>query len=434
MRCSIVLATRNKAEYLKRTLRSIKRQDVPFEYEVIVVDDGSTDQTREVCKRAGVRYIKLENAIYRNPAAARNVGYRVATGKIIIAQSDEVIHHTPNTIELLCSRLKQGEFLLATVYNYIVKTQQRKAMYTGKRNKRPFFFLGSLWRKDLYAVGGNDEEFTKPGYDDDWFADCLIRGLGLRPRFTDAVVGHHQDHPRPQGLSHKVLPSKRLWEQKRKAGVFVATGGPWKLNETVAEWWERCHSIDYKRYLTGSLAEQVWEFLSIRHLIRKDVVALEVGVGLGYCTKTTAEQGVRLSALDISKIGLKRVEEWVVACYQQPDSLPNNTFDLVFSHLVSQHMSDEALIAQLREVLRALKPSGVFAMQFADTEKDFSEEENQSKANQKSGGIRRSLQRVRELVEAVGGRIARECDARLLKHGVVWRAVHIVQDGARTTI
>ncbi len=229
MTCSIVMATKNKAPYLRQVLTSIRRQKPSFTYEVIVVDDGSTDNTRAVCKRFDARYFRLKNAAYRNPAKARNVGYRAASGEIIIAQSDEVIHRTPNAIELLVTRLRPGEFLISTVYNYAAGRNQRLALYTGKKWRRPFFFLGSLWREDLYAVGGNDEQFTQPGYDDDWFADCLVHGRGLRPRFTDAIVGYHQDHHRPQGLSHKILPSKRLYQAKKKAGVFVASGGPWSF-------------------------------------------------------------------------------------------------------------------------------------------------------------------------------------------------------------
>jgi len=231
MKCSIVMATKNKAPYLKRTLDSIFRQLVNFEYEVIVVDDGSTDNTRKVCQRPGVQYIRLENPRYRNPALARNVGYRAATGEVIIAQSDEVIHHTSNAINQLCANLRQGEFLLATVYNYFQKQQKRGPIYTGNKRQRPFFFLGSLWRKDLYAIGGNDEEFVEPGYDDNWFADCLMHGLKLKPRYLDAVIGHHQDHPRPSDIGKMVKISHALYTRKARSGKYENSGGPWP-------WWE----------------------------------------------------------------------------------------------------------------------------------------------------------------------------------------------------
>lgn len=241
------MSTRNKAEALIRTLRSIRKQKVPFEYELIVVDDGSdplTEEyfefhemisgercpgdTKDICEQEGVTYIRLENDKYRNPSFARNVGYRAATGDIIIAQSDEVIHHTPNAIEILCEELSEGEFLLSTVYDYDVMENYRKDLYVGNDRQRPFFFLGSLFRKDLYAVGGNDEEFVAPGYDDDWFAQCLVKGINLSPRFLDHVVGYHQTHRRSPALATLIIPSHILYNKKMNEGIFISSGGPWE--------------------------------------------------------------------------------------------------------------------------------------------------------------------------------------------------------------
>lgn len=228
MKCSIALATHNKDTYLAKTLSSIRNQIVPFQYEIVVVSDGSTDNTLGVCRAFKVEtYIELKNTRYRNPSVARNAAYRLCKGEIIIAQSDEVIHHTADTIEKLCYDLKDGEFHIATVYNY--KDGKRQQIYTGIKNQRPFFFLGSLWRKDLYAVGGNDEEFVEPGYDDDFFAHCLLNGLKLGVKYRGDVVGYHQDHPRPTNLGDMVKVSRELFQKKVAEGQVVASGGSWKF-------------------------------------------------------------------------------------------------------------------------------------------------------------------------------------------------------------
>ena len=229
---SIVMATFNKASSLERTLASITSQSVGFPYEIIVVDDGSSDHTFNVCKKYDVKYAWVHSEGYRNPSVARNVGYRMARGEVVIAQSDDVIHATNNSVELLTTELNEGEFLIATVYDYDVGRGIRRRGYTGEVVRRPFFFLGSLLKKDLYRIGGNDEDFKSPGYDDNWFADCLTRGLGLEPRYMPdigekAVVGHHQSHPRPRGLTGLVKPSEQAYLKKLKEGVFMSSGGPW---------------------------------------------------------------------------------------------------------------------------------------------------------------------------------------------------------------
>src|SRR4030042_2580234 len=79
---SIVLPTFNSAKVRGKCLESLKNQTIDSEkYEVIVVDDGSTDETEEVAARYPVRYIYQEN---RGPAVARNNGVIQSQGDIIL--------------------------------------------------------------------------------------------------------------------------------------------------------------------------------------------------------------------------------------------------------------------------------------------------------------------------------------------------------------
>lgn len=237
-RCSVVIASRDKADFLDITLNSIRSQTVPFPYEVIVVDDGSTDYTRSVCKKHEVQYHYLDNPRYRNPSVARNVGYRTAEGEVIICQSDDVVHISPNTIEFLTENLKRDEFLLAQVKNYRYvdgEPHQFLMDYCSPKRQMPYFFLGALWRTDLYAVGGNDEEFVEPCFDDNWFSDCLIHGLGLTPRYTDRVEGYHQSHQHLPSSHRNENASRELYQKKlagaHRTGIYISSGGPWETPE-----------------------------------------------------------------------------------------------------------------------------------------------------------------------------------------------------------
>jgi glycosyltransferase involved in cell wall biosynthesis len=80
-RVSIVIPTYNTAGYISETLNSIFIQSYE-DYEIIVVDDGSTDNTREVLEpyMENTRYIYQEN---RGRAGARNTGIKAAKGKYI---------------------------------------------------------------------------------------------------------------------------------------------------------------------------------------------------------------------------------------------------------------------------------------------------------------------------------------------------------------
>jgi len=86
---SVVIATYNRAHFLPETIDSVLNQRFQ-DFELIVVDDGSTDNTREVLERyePRVRYIYQEN---RGPSAARNLGVRQAKGAwIAIQDSDDL--------------------------------------------------------------------------------------------------------------------------------------------------------------------------------------------------------------------------------------------------------------------------------------------------------------------------------------------------------
>jgi glycosyltransferase involved in cell wall biosynthesis len=239
MECSIVIPTRNHSPLLDRTLESIRSQAPSFEYELIIVDDGSTDDTQHTCGRYGATYFRLENDHHRNPCFARNVGYRAARGRVIISQSDEVIHVTSNSIERLVQGLREGEFLIATVYDWDGPSNRRMYELAGPQSGMMWLYLGAVWRRDLYVVGGNDEEFTAPGYEDLWFLDCLIHGLRLKSRFLVDVVGHHQNHPHPK-FEDVCGPSKQAYERKTalvQAGQipYCSTGGPWLMNSDEGE-------------------------------------------------------------------------------------------------------------------------------------------------------------------------------------------------------
>lgn len=234
IKTSICISTHNKTVLLENTLDSIYVQKPSFEFETIVVDDGSKDeQVKNICAKFPVRYWRIDRPpIFLNPCIARNVAYRMALGDVIIAQSDEVLHITPDVIERLTLDLSPEHFLLANVL-CLDWDGSVCGYFVGPKRQKPYFFLGSLYRKDLYSIGGNDEDFrVAPAYEDDWFGECLINGAKLTPIYSTNIVGHHQRHeystkPESEGLSRK------LFEQKHHDATagkipWCSSEGPWQ--------------------------------------------------------------------------------------------------------------------------------------------------------------------------------------------------------------
>lgn len=95
---SVVIATYNRAGFLPETIESVLKQRFQ-DFELIVVDDGSTDGTQEALRAYGDRIRRLcqEN---RGPSAARNLGIRHARGRwVAIQDSDDL--SAPNHLEVL---------------------------------------------------------------------------------------------------------------------------------------------------------------------------------------------------------------------------------------------------------------------------------------------------------------------------------------------
>jgi glycosyltransferase involved in cell wall biosynthesis len=85
---SVVLPTRGRAAYLEVALRSLAAQDLAEPWELIVVDDGSTDGTRELLERRGVRSIRFDAR--RGLNCARNAGIGAAASDLIVLTDDDV--------------------------------------------------------------------------------------------------------------------------------------------------------------------------------------------------------------------------------------------------------------------------------------------------------------------------------------------------------
>lgn len=77
---SVVIPAHNEEEYLPLCLESIRKQDYAGGYEVIVVDNASTDDTAEIALAWGARVVYENRA---SPACARQRGVEAATGEII---------------------------------------------------------------------------------------------------------------------------------------------------------------------------------------------------------------------------------------------------------------------------------------------------------------------------------------------------------------
>src|SRR5271166_980113 len=133
---SVVIPTYNRLDFLKQALSSIWAQTFT-DYEVIVVDDGSTDRTREWLVMQGEQVLAITQT-NRGPGAARNFGARHASGTYLaFLDSDDLWF--PWTLEAYWDVIHdchEPSFVAGRPYVFSDKHEVAKAVCSGVRTKR----------------------------------------------------------------------------------------------------------------------------------------------------------------------------------------------------------------------------------------------------------------------------------------------------------
>src|SRR5271157_2469315 len=138
--------------------------------------------------------------------------------------------------------------------------------------------------------------------------------------------------------------------------------------DSIEEWWSDCHNTSGSFYISDYGGPSLWKSLNIYDRITPGKYVLEIGVGNGSDVRELHAKGLKVHVLDITPTALQKVEnitegQWIAS---RIEFLPEAKFDIAISHLVTQHLGNEALARQIKFVLRSLRPHAVFAMQFAD--------------------------------------------------------------------
>ena len=159
MENSIVITCHNYARYLGRAIRSAINQNFPKNnYEILVVNDASTDETREVMDSymGYIRPINLESNV--GLSEARNIGIKRSVGKYIVyVDADDYISENLILVETLYLKQHNDWDAVSCDYDVIDEEENIIEMKSGK--KEPIA-CGILFRKDkLFDIGLYNPEF-----------------------------------------------------------------------------------------------------------------------------------------------------------------------------------------------------------------------------------------------------------------------------------
>ncbi|MBK8982291.1 MAG: glycosyltransferase family 2 protein [Ignavibacteria bacterium] len=159
MQVSVIITCHNYARYLSRAIRSALNQSLDRkEYEIIVVDDGSTDETRKVMKTYGknIRPVLLDTNI--GLAAARNEGIKAALGRFVVnLDADDYIDENLLLMETIFMNLNSSWDAVSCDYFLVDENEKHIERISGR--DKPIA-CGVMFRTDLlFEIGLYDEKF-----------------------------------------------------------------------------------------------------------------------------------------------------------------------------------------------------------------------------------------------------------------------------------
>lgn len=192
-KCSIVVCTFNRLDYLKKCLASLLELDFP-EYEIIIVNDGSTDGTKYFLDSLNNKKIKIvHRECNQGPSEARNTGIKNARHDIIAFTDDDCAVDRNWLTELIKGfTSEQIGFVIGQVF-YISKN------YKGYFPERLVSNLYARWpmgcniayHKNVFKTCGNFDTFYSKYTNED--SEMAIRAISKNFAFNrslNAIVYH----------------------------------------------------------------------------------------------------------------------------------------------------------------------------------------------------------------------------------------------------
>jgi glycosyltransferase involved in cell wall biosynthesis len=243
---SVVIPTYNRQPILEKCLQALEKQDysdIIQGYEIVLVDDGSTDGTIDWLKEqpANFPHVRYFVQDHKGPAVARNRGITEAKGDFIIfIDSDLVV--TAQFLQAHATALISGAEKFGKVFTYgrVVNTcnfaNPSSEPYKITDFSAAYFATGNvaIARNYLLEAGLFDSEFSLYGWED-LELGVRLKKLGLKLIKCPAAVGYHW-HP-PFNLSQLPNMINREIERGKMAILFYEKHPTWDVKMMTQMTW-----------------------------------------------------------------------------------------------------------------------------------------------------------------------------------------------------
>jgi GT2 family glycosyltransferase len=216
---SVVIPTHNRTDRLRDLIRALRDQTVQEPFEVLVVDDASTDDTWDELGRLAAehRFLRpLRLDVNRGPATARNLGWRSAHGTYVAFTDDDCLPE-PGWLTGLLTGLRVADVVQGcTVPNPDHVHRSGPFSHTVKMTYELGFYetCNMAYRRDvLERVGGFDERI-RFAWGEDTDLAWRAKNSGASSTFVDDAVVRHEISDSDWRRYMRLLP--------RREGIVLA--------------------------------------------------------------------------------------------------------------------------------------------------------------------------------------------------------------------
>ncbi len=228
-RISVIVPTFNQGRFIEQTLLSIEGQSYP-DLEIIVVDGGSTDETRSVLERHDARLTRWVSEPDRGQAHAINKGFRMATGSILAwLNSDDL--YMPGALLEVARRLGDAtapKLVYGGCLHFFDGSSRaftdRVQAHDRRRLTRTDYIIqpSAFWTRALWEAAGEVDESLHFVMDWDWFIRASRAGEFERLDAVLSLYRHHDGHKTGAGGARRAREVVALVEKYDEAGFAPA--------------------------------------------------------------------------------------------------------------------------------------------------------------------------------------------------------------------
>lgn len=221
---SIQICTYNRANLIVKALDALFKQDYPKDkYEIVLVDDGSTDGTAEAVKALNppckFTYLHQENS---GLSTGRNKGIKAASGEIILFVDDDIMASEELLSEHMKSHRESPHSVVRGWVNHVDNLEEpgKQPKFTMQDISTAFFWTSnvSVAKKYLEEAGLFDERFKEYGWED-LELGLRLKSLGLQLKYNrNAIVYHYKSRWKKSDLPRLLAQAQ---SKGRTAVIFL---------------------------------------------------------------------------------------------------------------------------------------------------------------------------------------------------------------------